>query len=355
MSLLSHPDFDGHEAVHVFHDAETGLRAFIGVHNTNRGPASGGTRFWHYADDAAALTDVLRLSRAMSFKNAVARLRLGGGKAVIMRPEGDFDREALFAAYGRAVETVNGTYITAEDVGVSPADMATIKTQTDHVAGLTAGENASGDPSPVTADGVFRGTKVAARHAFGSDDLSGRRVAVQGLGSVGYALAEHLAKAGAELLVADIDLDILEKAKTELGAEVVPVTEIHAADADIFAPCALGGAINAETVPQLRAKVVAGAANNQLRSPDMANALRARGILYAPDYVLNAGGIINVAAEVSGDYDPAWVEKKLGQLEETLDQVFDQAAKEGLTTATVAERIARDRMAEKRDWRPAKR
>ncbi|MGB6229806.1 MAG: Glu/Leu/Phe/Val dehydrogenase [Litorimonas sp.] len=351
MSVFSHPDFDDHEGVHAVSDAASGLRAFVAVHNTNRGPASGGTRFWTYASDADALTDVLRLSRAMSYKNAMAQLSIGGGKGVILKPEGPFDREALFAAYGRAIDTLSGTYITAEDVGVSPADMAVIKTQTDHVAGLTEGENASGDPSPVTAEGVFRGIRVAARRVFGSDDLSGRTVAVQGLGSVGYALAAHLAEAGATLKVADIDDAVLEKANTELRAEIVSIDDIHAVDADIFAPCALGGAINDQTLPQLTARIVAGAANNQLRAPDMAEALKARGILYAPDYVLNAGGIINVAAEVSGDYDPDWVRGKLDQLEDTLDEVFDRAAREDRTTASVADEMARERMAVRRDWR----
>ncbi|GHB02387.1 amino acid dehydrogenase [Algimonas arctica] len=351
MSIFSHPDFDNHEAVHTFCDPASGLRAFIAVHNTNRGPASGGTRFWQYANDEAALTDVLRLSRAMSFKNAMAQLDIGGGKAVILRPEGDFDREALFTAYGRFVETISGTYITAEDVGVSPADMATIKTQTNHVAGLSEGDNASGDPSPVTADGVFRGIKIAAERVFGSKDLSGRRISVQGLGHVGYALAEHLANAGAVLSVADINLDTLAKAKAELGAIIVPVGEIHTVDADIFSPCALGGAIRHETLSRLSAKIVAGAANNQLLTSDMAVALKQRGILYAPDYVINAGGIINVAAELSGHYNPAWVTAKLDQLEETLATVFDRAANEDRTTQDVADEMARQRMAAIRKWR----
>ena len=351
MSVFSHPDFDDHEAVHAFSDPATGLRCFIGVHNTNRGPASGGTRFWTYDRDEDALTDVLRLSRAMSFKNAMARLDIGGGKGVILRPKGEFDREALFAAYGRAVETIGGTYITAEDVGVSPSDMAVIKTQTNHVAGLPEGENASGDPSPVTADGIFRGIKVAALRKFGSESLDGRSVAIQGLGHVGYALAEHLAKAGAKLIVADIDPERTKQAEQELGASVVSVDEIHAEAADVFAPCALGGAINADTLPDLKASIVAGAANNQLRTADMADALKARDILYAPDYVINAGGIINVAAEVSGKYSPEWVRSKLDQLEETLGEVFDRAASEDRTTADVADEMARERMAAIRHWR----
>ncbi len=353
MSIFSHPDFDGHEAVHAFHDEASGLRAFIAVHNTNRGPASGGTRFWSYASDADALTDALRLSRAMSYKNAVARLGIGGGKGVIMRPANfasdQFDREALFRAYGRAVNDVAGTYVTAEDVGVSPADMVTIKTQTDFVAGLP---DTSGDPSPVTADGVFRGIRVALRHAFGSDTLEGRSVAVQGLGHVGYALAEHLSQAGASLIVADINDAVTARAKSELGAKIVATDAIHAQPVDVFSPCALGGAINAKTLPQITAKIIAGAANNQLATPAMAEHVARAGKLYAPDYVINAGGIINVDAEVSYDrYDPEWVRGKLDELEETMDEVFTRARKEGSTTSAIAEEIGRMRLAERRDWR----
>lgn len=351
MSIFSHPDFDGHEAVHAFSDAKSGLRAFIAVHNTNRGPSSGGTRFWSYASDADALSDVLRLSRAMSFKNAMAQLDIGGGKGVILKPAGDFDREALFAAYGDAVNMIGGTYITAEDVGVSPVDMSVIKTRTDHVAGLPDGDNASGDPSPVTAEGVFRGIKVAAERVFGSVDLLGRSVAIQGLGSVGFSLARHLAKAGATLKVSDINPLAEGKARDELGAEIVPNFAIHQQAVDIFAPCALGGAINRRSIDDIQARIVAGAANNQLETPDIALALKQDGILYAPDYVINAGGIINVAAEVAGDFDPAWVQDKLSQLEDTLAEVFDRASAEDRTTEDVANEMALERMAVIRDWR----
>ena len=344
MSVLSHPDFDDHEAVYTFCDPASGLKAYIGVHNTNRGPASGGTRFWRYASDAAALTDVLRLSRAMSYKNAMAQLPIGGGKGVIIVPEGDFDRQALFEAYGRAVESIGGRYITAEDVGVSPDDMAVIKTQTDFVAGLNEGANASGDPSPVTADGVFRSLKIAVRHVFGSDDMSSRRVAVQGLGHVGYALAEHLAGSGADLIVADINADVVKKAVDELGATAVSTDDIHRVDADVFAPCALGGAINEQTLPDIKARAIVGAANNQLASKAMAQAIADRGILYAPDYVVNAGGIINVAAEVSGDYDPDWVRGKLNDLEETINDVLTIAKTTGRLPSHVADDMARERM-----------
>lgn len=342
--MFDHPDFDGHEGVHIFSDVKSGLRAVIAVHNTARGPGAGGTRLWSYAEPKDALTDALRLSKAMSYKNAMAGLSLGGGKAVILRPEADFDRKALFEAYGRAIESIGGKYITAEDVGVSPDDMRIIKTQTDFVAGLNDGPAASGDPSPVTAEGVFRSIKVAVRHKMGRLSLEGLRVAVQGLGHVGYGLCKHLHAAGVHLIVTDINQAVLELAKTELGAEIVEPDVIHAAQVDVYAPCALGGAISKTTLPGIKASIIAGAANNQLASADMGEACRQRGILYAPDYVVNAGGIINVAAEVSGTYNPDWVKAKLDSLEITLEKIFNTAAESNLPTNIVADEMARDRL-----------
>ena len=342
--MFDHPDFDGHEGVHMFSDAKSGLQAVIAVHNTVRGPSAGGTRLWSYADPKDAVTDALRLSKAMSYKNAMAGLSLGGGKAVIIRPETNFDRVALFEAYGRALQSTGGTYITAEDVGVSPDDMRVIKTQTDFVAGLDEGPAASGDPSPVTAEGVFRSLKIAVRHKMGRDSLEGLRIAIQGLGHVGYGLCEHLYAAGAKLIVTDINKAVLDRARSELGATIVEPDEIHAVQADVFAPCALGGAISATTLPQIKAQIIAGAANNQLASSEMGEACRKRGILYAPDYVVNAGGIINVAAEVSGRYDPAWVSAKLDELEVTVQNIFNLAAKEGLATNIIADKLARERL-----------
>jgi len=343
MTIFSHPDFDNHEGVYAFSDLESGLKAYIAVHNTARGPGGGGTRFWSYASDAEALTDVLRLSRAMSYKNAMAEISLGGGKGVIIKPEGDFDREALFAAYGRAIEKVGGKYITAEDVGVSPDDMRVIKTQTDFVAGLDEGEAASGDPSPLTADGIFRGLEVAVKHKLGVEGFGGLTVAVQGLGHVGYNLCERLHAARAHLIVADINEAATAKAAAELNASVVSTDIIHAQEADIFAPCALGGAINVDTIDDIQAYIVGGAANNQLKTPDMGKALMERDILYCPDYVLNAGGIINVAAEVSGTYDPAWVSAKLEGLKVTLQKVFNRTDKTGKPTNDIADEMARER------------
>jgi leucine dehydrogenase len=342
--MFDHPDFDDHEAVHVFSDPASGLKAIIAVHNTNRGPGAGGTRLWSYADPSDAITDALRLSKAMSYKNAMAGLDLGGGKAVILRPKGEFDRTALFEAYGRAVEAVGGRYITAEDVGVSPEDMQVIKTQTNFVAGLDDGPAASGDPSPVTAEGVFRGIKVAVRHVMIRESLTGVRVAVQGLGHVGYAVCKHLHDAGAQLIVTDINAAVLEQAKAEFDAVIVEPDSIHAVNAEVYAPCALGGAISSDTLPQIKAKIIAGAANNQLASPDMGEACQKRGILYVPDYVLNAGGIINVAAEVSGTYDPGWVKAKLDDLEKTLEMIFVQAEEQGVSTDSIADEMAKQRL-----------
>lgn len=342
--MFDHPDFDNHEGVHFFSDEKTGLQAIIAVHNTHRGPGAGGTRFWSYPDPADAVTDALRLSKAMSYKNAMASLKLGGGKAVILRPNEAFDREALFQAYGRAIEAVGGKYITAEDVGVSPFDMKVIKTQTNYVAGLDDGPAASGDPSPVTADGVFRGIQVAVRHKFGLESLKGLRVAVQGLGHVGYALCEHLSRAGCHLVVTDINRSVLDRAQKELGALVVEPQDIHKQAVDIYAPCAMGGAISETTLPDIRAGIIAGAANNQLASPLMGESCRQMGILYAPDYVINAGGIINVAAEISGTYDRDWVSDKLEALEKTLKSIFDRAAEKNISTHLVADNMARERL-----------
>ena len=344
MSVFSHPDFDHHEGVYSFSDPASGLRSYIAVHNTNRGPASGGARFWQYASDAEALTDVLRLSRAMSYKNAMAEIPLGGGKGVIIKPDSEFNRTALFTAYGKAIEKVGGQYITAEDVGVSPDDMKTIKTQTDFVAGLDDGAAASGDPSPHTADGIYRGLEVAVKHKLGVEGFGGLIVAVQGLGHVGYDLARRLYKSGARLIVADINAEATAKAEAELKATIVSTETIHSQEADIFAPCALGGAINTDTIDDISAYIVGGAANNQLKTPDMGAALRARDILYCPDYVLNAGGIINVAAEVSGTYDYSWVDGKIENIKASLQEIFERSDKADKPTNEIADIMARERL-----------
>lgn len=344
MDIFESGLFDDHEGVHFFSDNVSGLKAVIAIHNTNLGPGAGGTRLWSYANSTLAAEDALRLSRAMSYKNAMAGIPFGGGKGVIMRPDNSFDREALFTSYGQAVERLGGRYCTAEDVGVSTSDMDVIRTQTKYVGGLSQGKAASGDPSPVTADGVFRGLHVAAEYVLGQSDLKGLRVAVQGLGHVGYNLCERLHAAGASLYVADINAAVIEKAVQTLGAVSVTPDKIHAVDADIFAPCALSGAVNKISIDEIKAKIVGGAANNQLASPDMGAELMGRDILYVPDYVLNGGGIINVAAELSGTYDPAWVDGKLEAIKVTLKEIFDTSKAQQLPTNIIADTLARKRI-----------
>ncbi|MEQ8559654.1 MAG: Glu/Leu/Phe/Val dehydrogenase [Henriciella sp.] len=342
--MFDHPSYDHHEGVHFFEDADSGLRAIIAVHSTARGPAAGGCRMWQYETGEQALRDALRLSQGMSFKNAMAGLPLGGGKAVIWGNSKTDKSPKLFEAFGRAIESLNGAYYTAEDVGVDTDDMAVVATQTKYVAGLDTGEAASGDPSPVTALGVYRGIKSCAKRVFGTDDLSGRTIAVQGVGSVGGYLCDHLAKEGARLYVCDIDEDELAKVCARTGATRIKTDEIYDVDAEIFSPNALGAVINRATLPRLKAKIIAGGANNQLASPDMDSALREAGILYAPDYVINGGGIINVAAEISGAYSRNWVIGKLNVLIDTLGEVLDDALQNNLPTNRVAERIARERI-----------
>ena len=347
MSVFEHPSFDNHEKVLFATDEKTGLKAIIGVHSTARGPSCVGCRFWTYDNSADALQDALRLSQGMSYKNVMADLPIGGGKSVIMKPQGNFDRDALFQAFGRAVESLNGNYITAEDVGVSPDDMMSVHKQTKYVTGLPEGKAASGDPSPTTADGVFRGIRACVKRATGSEDLNGLRVAVQGAaGHVGSYLCEHLSRAGAELIVADMNVDGLKKHVDNFGAVIVDKDAIYDQEADVFAPCALGSVINPETIDRLKVKIVAGAANNQLATRDMGAALQKRGILYAPDYVINAGGIINVMGEIRGDFDPQWVKGKLAGLEATLGEILDRAENEGRPSNDIADEMARARLEE---------
>ena len=333
--------FAGHESVHHFFDAKTGLRAIIAIHSTALGPAAGGCRMWNYATSDEAFVDALRLSEGMSYKNAMADLPLGGGKAVIWGNSKTEKTPELFRALGRAIATLNGKYWSAEDVGVSVHDMAHAAEETNYVAGLPG---KSGDPSPVTARGVFLGIKAAALRAFGTDDLNGRHVAVQGVGHVGAYVCGHLAKAGAQLTIADVNLEALAQVARDTGASIVGPSEIYDVAADIFSPCALGAIINPDTLPRLKVKVIAGGANNQLSTPDMGEKVKERGILYAPDYVINGGGIINVAAEIAGAYDMAWVDGKVTRLMETLGEVLDQAQREGKATNRVADAIARLRI-----------
>ena len=345
MSVFEHKAFDDHEKVLFATDPASGLKAILAVHSTARGPAVGGCRMWKYDSSADALTDVLRLSQGMSYKNIMADLPIGGGKSVIMRPEGDFDRQALFEAFGRALEALGGVYISAEDVGVSPDDMVAARRETRHVVGLPDG---TGDPSPVTAKGVFLGIQACAKRGFGSEDLAGKKIAVQGAtGHVGAYLVRHLAKAGADLFLADINAQALKSLADETGATIVEdPNAIYEVEADIFTPCALGAIINPDTIDRLKVKVVAGAANNQLLTREMGAELQKRGILYAPDYVINAGGIINVMGEIDTRFDSKWVEGKLVTLKSTLGEILDTAENEGRPANIVADEIARQRIAD---------
>ena len=352
MTLFDSPAFEGHESVQAFHDERTGLKTVIAVHSTARGPGAGGCRMWPYPSSEAALEDVLRLSRAMSYKNAMADLELGGGKSVIIGDSRTDKSPALFEAFGRAVDKVGGRYWAAEDVGTSPADMVHARKTTRFVAGLDGHRAASGDPSPVTAEGVFRGIALAARRAFGGG-LAGLTVAIQGVGHVGGFLAEKLHAAGAKLIVADVNTEALRAVAQATGAKVVDPDAIFDSEAEVFAPCALGGAISLQTLARLKARVVAGGANNQIATPEAGRALFETGLIYAPDYVINGGGITNVAGEIralerSEAFDPAWVETKLARLMQTLDEVFDRSLDEGRPTHVVADEIARARIASAR-------
>lgn len=350
MTLFDSPAFEGHEGVHSFYDEKTGLKTIIAVHSTARGPAAGGCRMWPYASADAALEDALRLSRAMSYKNAMADLELGGGKAVIIGDSRTMKTPALFEAFGRAVDKLGGSYWTAEDVGVSPADLMSARKQTRFVAGLEGHDAASGDPSPVTAEGVFRGVRLAVRRAL-NRDLDGVTVAIQGVGHVGAYLAEKLHAAGAKLIITDVNETALAEIAARTGAQVVAPGAIFDVEADVFAPCAMGGAINATTLPRLKAKVIAGGANNQLADLEIGRQVFERGMLYAPDYVINGGGIINVAGEIraleqGGAFDPAWVAAKLDRLTATLEEVLDRAVTEARPTHEVANEMAKARIAQ---------
>jgi len=332
----------GYEALHHFTDARSGLKALVAIHSTRLGPALGGTRaLATYASEAEAITDVMRLARGMTYKAALAGLPHGGGKAVLMLPVGWFDRPALFTAFGRAVESLGGRYVTTEDSGTSPDDMEWVKKHTRHVVGLKA---TSGDPSPVTAYGVVRGIEAASKHALGRSDLQGLKVSLLGVGHVGLALAGELHRRGAKLFVADLSRERTREAADTYGATVVPDRELLSLEVDVFAPCALGATLNDHTIPLLRAKVVAGAANNQLAEPRHGEALARRGIVYVPDYAINAGGLINVAQEVAG-YDRAKALERAGRIYDTIDALLTRAKSTGHRPEEVADRMVEEKLA----------
>lgn len=332
----------GHEQLVVCSDEGAGYRGIIAIHDTTLGPALGGTRFWNYASDEEAIIDSLRLARGMTYKNAVAGLNLGGGKSVIIGDNRATNREMIFRAHGRFVESLGGRYVTAEDVGTSTSDMDFVHMETEYVAGLA---NKSGDPSPVTAHGVFRAIEASAKQRWGSPSLAGKTVTVQGLGNVGTYLSRELHAAGAKLIVTDIRAERVKKVVDETGAKAVDGDEIYSAKADIFAPCALGAIINDETIPKLKVEIVCGGANNQLLEPEKhGGALEKKGILYAPDFVANAGGVINVYSELAG-----WTReralRKADEIFETILGVYQIAKTEGIFSYDAADKLAERRIA----------
>ena len=338
--------FDGHEGVTFFSDTASGLKGIIAIHSTALGPAAGGCRAWTYENEEAALQDVLRLSRGMSYKNAVAGLPLGGGKAVIIRQPGQVVTEAQFEAFGRVVDRLHGAYVTAEDVGVSVADMTCVARSTPYVSGLASLDGAAGgDPSPKTAYGVYCGIVAATQARLGVSDLKGLRVAVQGLGSVGKHLCEKLHEAGATLIVSDLNAAACERIRQRFDATVVSVEEILFQDVDVVSPCALGGILNAQSIPRIRAPIIAGGANNQLATAEDGFALHARGILYAPDYVINAGGIICAASEYLRSASEAEVWQRVAAIEQTLSSIFAESKATGVPPHVIADALALQRMA----------
>ncbi len=346
MEIFDRREFDGHELVVFGHDAATGLRAIIALHSTALGPAAGGCRMWPYATSTEAVADVLRLSRGMSYKNAMAELPFGGGKAVIIGDSRQCKTPELFQAFGRLVDSLAGRYITAEDVGTTTADMASVARATRYVAGLGAAPGeAGGDPGPKTALGVHLGIKAAVKFRLGRTDLRGIRVAIQGLGGVGHHLCGLLAAEGAKLFVADVQPAAVERACQQFKAQPVAVEEVLGLEVEVLSPCALGGVLNSHSIPRLRARIVAGAANNQLAQDQDGAALQAAGILYAPDYVINAGGIISVSREYHGGASEVQVIADIQAIPARLTEIFERARRESRTTSAVADQMARERLA----------
>lgn len=342
MSVFSSVSFDDHEQVVFCRDARAGLSAIIAIHDRTLGPAVGGCRMWPYHSDNDALYDVLRLSRGMTYKSAVAGLALGGGKSVIIGDPATHKTEALFFAMGEFIESLGGRYWGAEDVGMNVQNLESIAVKTHYVAGLSKGNAASGDPSPFTALGVYEGICAAVKHRLKRTSLEGLKVAVQGVGNVGYHLCEHLANAGVSLIVSDINRQNLNRVVEMFDAAVVDPAVIHAQAADVFSPCALGGVLNKTTIPQIKATIIAGGANNQLSEDRDGERLVKAGIVYAPDYVINAGGIINVESEVLGSYDRNNILNKVHRIHDTLLEIFERASRDGRSTNVISDEMARD-------------
>lgn len=343
MSVFEHIAGDGYEQVVYCNDDQSGLRAIIAIHSTALGPALGGTRFYPYENEDDALVDVLRLAKGMTYKAAAAGLDLGGGKAVIIGDPRRSKNEELLRAYGRFVETLAGRYITAEDVGTALEDMDVVRRESRWVTGCSHTYGGSGDPSPVTAYGVLQGMKACALEVFGEPSLKGRTVAVQGVGKVGNALCGYLVQEGAHVTIADIDVDNLARAVSAHGVETTSLDKVHMLDVDIFAPCALGGVINDETISEVNCRIIAGAANNQLARPEHGDKLRGLDILYAPDFVINAGGLINVEDELRG-YDRARAMSRVEGIYKAMQLIFAIAREREISTARAAEEYAEERI-----------
>jgi leucine dehydrogenase len=346
--VFGQASFNDHEQIVFCHDKDTGLKAIIGIHNTVLGPALGGTRMWKYANEWEALNDVLRLSRGMTFKSAISGLNLGGGKAVIIGDSKIDKTPEMITSFGKYVNSLSGRYITAEDVGTTTADMDLIRDVTPYVTGISEERGGSGNPSPVTAYGVYMGMKAAAMHQFGSDKLAGKKILVQGTGHVGETLIDYLTKEGALVQISDINEARMQEVSAKYGATVFAGDDVYSADVDIYAPCALGATINDDTINKIKAKVIAGAANNQLANDIVhGKILQEKGILYAPDFLINAGGIINVYAEIVG-YDKAEAMRRTENIYNTTLEIFNVAESKGITTQQAAMAIAQQRIDDKK-------
>lgn len=350
MELFRYMEQYDYEQLVFCQDKQSGLKAIIAIHDTTLGPALGGTRMWTYESEEAAIEDALRLARGMTYKNAAAGLNLGGGKTVIIGDPRKDKNEEMFRAFGRYIQGLNGRYITAEDVGTTVEDMDIIHDETDFVTGISPAFGSSGNPSPVTAYGVYKGMKAAAKAAFGTDSLEGKTVAVQGVGNVAYNLCRHLHEEGAKLIVTDINKEAVERAVAEFGARAVDPDDIYSQECDIYAPCALGATINDDTIPQLKAKVIAGAANNQLKETRHGDQIHDMGIVYAPDYVINAGGVINVADELYG-YNSERALKKVEGIYGNIERVLEISKRDHIPTYLAADRLAEERIERMRQSR----
>jgi leucine dehydrogenase len=344
MNLFQQLEGMGHEQVVFFQHRDTGLKAIVAIHDTALGPALGGLRMWPYASEDEALKDVLRLSRGMTYKAAVSGLNLGGGKAVLIGDPSKDKSEGLFRSLGRFIGSLGGRYITAEDVGTTVDDMDYIYQETDRVVGVHRVHGGSGDPSPFTAFGTLQGIKACLQKKYGHDDPGKVSFAVQGAGSVGYYLTKYLSEAGAKVFICDINGTRVQHIVDEFGAEAVPVDQIYQVDANVFSPCALGGVVNEQTLPQFRFDIVAGSANNQLETSELGTALEQRGILYAPDYAINAGGLMNVAIELQG-YDRDRAYRMVSSIREIIGRIFLLAERDGIPSWQAADRLAEERIA----------